>query len=325
MQMRVTLSMGAAVLALAGSLVADEFVIESIPDDAPDGFAQHFDKYVDVMGVGVYATSNSPDDKVLHCARTLAQYIDNDEDGVPDNAAVHARMVSDGAAMVMWRSFNQAEGSGFWDDVDDSVADSLQDLMAQETIPDWQEQEQFDASLEECFHLVNFVGYSRVYPSVFGEQHGSDVADAMDINIANGYFHYDDPTCDYRCKVIEYTYWALTSMLGAQEAPWRRQEIADEWELYSRELVETLDPAIFAILDDPAYGLARVLPDASYEPGPTCIADYDDSNVVDGADLSMLLGFWGLDAPWLDLDGNDIIDGSDLAMLLGHWGQCAGG
>ena len=105
----------------------------------------------------------------------------------------------------------------------------------------------------------------------------------------------------------------------------RRQEIADEWELYSRELVETLDPAIFAILDDPAYGLARELPDASYEPGPTCIADYDDSNVVDGADLSMLLGFWGLDAPWLDLDGNDIIDVSDLAMLLGHWGQCAGG
>ena len=213
----------------AAEICADDFTIERLPADAPSGFSAHFSKYVDVMGVGVYATSNSSSSKVLHCARTLAQYIDNDEDGEPDNPLVHARMVQDGAAMVMWRNFNDAENSDFWDDIDDSVADSLQDLMASETIPNWQDVQQFDAALEECFHLVNFVGYSRVYPEVFGEQPGSDVADAMTTNIANGYFHYGDPTCDFRCKVIEYTYWSMTSMLGAQEAPWRRAEIADEW------------------------------------------------------------------------------------------------
>ncbi len=96
---------------LAGATVADDFVIEPIPADAPAVFDEYFGKYVDVMGVGVFATANSQDEKVLHCARTLAQFIDNDEDGQPDNPAVHARMVADRAAMVMWRTFNQAENS----------------------------------------------------------------------------------------------------------------------------------------------------------------------------------------------------------------------
>jgi hypothetical protein len=326
--MRTPFSVRAPVLSallISMACTADDLVIVDVPTDAPSVFAQHFSKYVDVMGVGVYATASSADEKVLHCARTLAQFIDNDENGTPDNLLVHQRMVDDRAAMVMWRNFSQAENSDFWDDVDESVADSLQDLMASETIPNWQEIQQFDAALEECFHLVNFVGYARVYPDVFGEQPGSQVAQAMDLNIANGYFHYDDPTCDYRCKIIEYTYWAMTSILGAQDEPWRRQEIADEWELYSAELVQSLDPSIHALLMNPVYELPVVLPDAVYSPAPSCTADYDGSGRVDGTDLSLLLGFWGLEAPDYDLDGNALIDGADLAGLLGAWGLCSNG
>ncbi len=52
----------AVLLAVGVSTQADDFVIEGIPSDAPQGIAQHFDKYVDVMGIAVYATSNSRDD-----------------------------------------------------------------------------------------------------------------------------------------------------------------------------------------------------------------------------------------------------------------------
>ena len=301
---------------------ADDFVIEPVPSSAHPAFRNHFAKYVDVMGVAVYATSNSGNNKVLHCARTLAQYLDNDEDGEADDPAVLARMVADGASMVMWRTFDDAEDSDFWEDVPDSIADSCQDLMAEETIPNWEAQQEFDASLEECFHLVNFVGLARVYPEVFQEQAGSDVADAMDINIANGYFHYDDPTCDYRCKIIEYTYWAMTSMLGAQDAPWRRQEIADEWELYSRALVQKRDPAIFAILDSGDHGLPRVLPDQVYDPQLSCTGDFDGTGNVDGGDLATLLALWNQNAPEYDLNGDRIINGADLALLLAVWGDC---
>ena len=307
---------------LMNPVAADDFVVESVPSSSPPAFRNTFSKYVDVMGVGVYATADSGNDKVLHCARTLAQYLDNDEDCAADDPAVLARMVADGAAMVMWKTFDDAEDSDLWDEVPDAIADSLQDLMAEETIPDWEARQQFDASLEECFHLVNFVGLARVYPGVFREQPGSDVADAMDINIANGYFHYDDPTCDYRCKVIEYTYWAMTSMLGGQDAPWRRQEIADEWELYSRALVQRLDPAIYEILDSRNFGLPRVLPDQAYEPTLPCPGDYDGSGSIDGGDRARVLAFWNQKSEVYDLTGDGRIDGADLAMILANWGSC---
>lgn len=55
----------------------------------------------------------------------------------------------------------------------------------------------------------------------------------------------------------------------------------------------------------------------------TCLADLNGDQMVDGADLSQLLGFWGdcllEDCP-ADIDDNGLIDGQDLAVLLGAWG-----
>ena len=55
----------------------------------------------------------------------------------------------------------------------------------------------------------------------------------------------------------------------------------------------------------------------------TCLADLNGDQMVDGADLSQLLGFWGdclLDDCPADIDDNGLIDGQDLAVLLGAWG-----
>ncbi|MDZ4755110.1 MAG: FG-GAP-like repeat-containing protein, partial [Phycisphaerae bacterium] len=45
--------------------------------------------------------------------------------------------------------------------------------------------------------------------------------------------------------------------------------------------------------------------------------DLNDDGHVNAADLSILLGAWGLSAP--DLDGNGIVNGGDIAVLLGAW------
>jgi len=50
-----------------------------------------------------------------------------------------------------------------------------------------------------------------------------------------------------------------------------------------------------------------------------CPPDIDDSGLVDGADLALLLGAWGASGP-ADLDGSGTVNGADLAMLLGSWG-----
>lgn len=51
-----------------------------------------------------------------------------------------------------------------------------------------------------------------------------------------------------------------------------------------------------------------------------CKADVNCDWIVDGQDLSMLLGAWGAQDRALDLDGDCTVGGSDLSVLLGSWG-----
>ena len=52
-----------------------------------------------------------------------------------------------------------------------------------------------------------------------------------------------------------------------------------------------------------------------------CTGDFNGDGVVDGADLTILLGGWGTAAGDLNGDGNT--DGADLTILLGAWGLCS--
>ena len=47
-------------------------------------------------------------------------------------------------------------------------------------------------------------------------------------------------------------------------------------------------------------------------------------HVVDGSDLSVLLGYWGLIYNPADLNGDRQINGAELAILLFHWGDWDG-
>ena len=110
---------------MAATASAD-FEIGPVPSDAPAGL-DVFTKHVDVLGLHVFAKSNVSDSRVLHCANILAQWLDNDEDGVPDNSAVHQNLVDNYASMLMWWNENQAEGD--MDSIPDSTWDNyyLQD------------------------------------------------------------------------------------------------------------------------------------------------------------------------------------------------------
>ncbi len=62
--------------------------------------------------------------------------------------------------------------------------------------------------------------------------------------------------------------------------------------------------------------------DVSCDP---CSADVNEDGVVNGADISAVLGFWGLTGkplPAADINRDGIVNGADLAQLLGSWGPC---
>ena len=51
-----------------------------------------------------------------------------------------------------------------------------------------------------------------------------------------------------------------------------------------------------------------------------CLGDLNGDSVVNGSDLTILLGDW--EGPGGDVNGDGTTDGSDLTILLGFWGDC---
>ena len=220
---------------------------------------------VEVLGVPIYAYANVEDVKLLHAANIMAQYLDNDEDGVVDNPALLSALISSNAALYMWKQEGQ-QGSI-----------NAQDLGADESVPAWHNNGhtgRFDAALEEIWHVITHSGFANAYPDAFGEDAGTSLTNAMDIarggrfqSVPSPYpggawYTYDDQTCDYGCMATEYIYWAMTSVLGAQEN--RAGEIQQEWKLNTKAKVQQMDTAIYQLLTDPQYVFPIVLPDGTY-------------------------------------------------------------
>ena len=259
-------------------LSCKEDVNEVLPGNDPNftiishsdqGFSST-NRKVSVFGIDIYAVPEVNDNKLIHAANVLAQFLDNNEDGNVDNNQAHNKMIKNKAFIIMWKDDN---------DIDiDPPSDRIgQDLGDDETNPDFvinNREGQFDASLEEIWHIISHSGYAYAYPEVFGENPGTTLTNAMDIARggfftvipdsypSNAWYTYYDYTCEYDCMAAEYFYWAITSILGAQEN--RLNEIGDEWILNTSELVETVDTSIYSLLTADEYNFPTELPDGSY-------------------------------------------------------------
>tara|TARA_B100001540_G_C15762744_1_gene622463 strand:- start:298 stop:1173 length:876 start_codon:yes stop_codon:yes gene_type:complete len=254
----------------------DNFTIVN-NDDSPDRPFNVFCKKVDVFGVYIYATENVSDLDLLHTANIMAQYLDNNEDSIVDNPLVLDKMVENQSVMVLFGKENSSKKKAFLRSENELEGSYVfQDLYGDEIHPDWNHNSPFDATLEEVLHLVTHSGFSKVYPTVFGEEKGSEIANAMDKarggqfnDVPSDYpsgawYSYDDKTCEYNCQVTEYFYWALTSLLGAQDFPGRYDEIGHEWRANTPALLESMDAEVFNLLKNSEYKLPTVLPDGSY-------------------------------------------------------------
>ena len=68
--------------------------------------------------------------------------------------------------------------------------------------------------------------------------------------------------------------------------------------------------------------LAWAKPDdypVAMDPIDSLIGDLNHDGLVNGADLSMLLGSWSTSDAESDLDGSGLVDGADLSRLLANW------
>ena len=240
-------------------------------EESDKNYFKYFCKTTEVFGVKIYATENVANDKIFHAASVLAQYLDNDEDGVVDNELVLNELVEKKVWLLMVENESELDAAIRIP----PMGKPFQDLHDEE-VTLINGSPRFDASLEEVLHLITQHGYAEVYPNIFGENKDSEIAKAMDMarggyfkNVPNSYpsnawYTYDDKTCDYSCQITEYTYWALTSILGGQNYPGRLDEIKQEWRLNTKEKIKNNDPIVFSLMTDPQFSLPTNIPDGKY-------------------------------------------------------------
>ena len=239
--------------------------------ESDKNYFKYFCKTTEIFGIKIYATNKVDNEKMLHAASILAEYLDNDEDGQVDNQKVVDKLIEKNVWLLLVKNEsdqNDAERINLKNS-------NYQDLRDEE-ITLVNGSPRFDASLEEVLHLITQHGYAEVYPEVFGEKKGSKIADAMDIARggyfkkvpneypANAWYTYNDESCDYSCQITEYTYWALTSILGGQDFNGRFDEIKDEWKLNTKEKVKNNDSDVYNLLTKSEYKLPTKLPNGKY-------------------------------------------------------------
>ena len=315
----------------SGQKQAKEFAIGSLSNDAPSGASTIFSKEVDVFGIKIYATSTTLDSDVQHAAKVMAEYLDNNEDGVVDDSAVVNSMIQNKATLVMFKDAAEQESIDF--SVIDNTGVNFQNLWGEETIPTGSASGKFDASLEEVLHLITDYGYAKVYPNAFGLKSNSLLTEAMDVarggNFqeipttypAGAWYTYYDSTSDYSTQATEYLYWGLTSILGGQDFAGRLDSIKDEWTLNTSQKVQSTDTKLYSLLTDAQYKLPTILPNGDYSvPSQSTFTKTLTVN-----DLNELTGTIGKDTI-TSTSKNDFLDGgkdSDTSVYLGKFSDYA--
>ena len=87
-----------------------------------EGILSCYNRKVEVFGIKIFAVPNVTDENLLHAANVMAQYLDNDEDGTPDNQAVVDKMVEEQAFIVMWKKQSDLRKSRTWQQCSQKVA-----------------------------------------------------------------------------------------------------------------------------------------------------------------------------------------------------------
>jgi hypothetical protein len=252
------------------------FDIVQNPNSSDSGMSL-FTKYIEVLGLGVYAEANVDDTHVLHAAHILAELLDNDEDGVVDDQALWTELLSQETLVPIFNGEGSPAENEFFDNYRGEGVSAV--LYNNEIDPSQPGHWGADATIEEIMHTINAVGHRVVYPAAFElDPDSSKLTEAMDA--ARGgqfishpgtypdeaWYHYDDTTCDYGCMAIEYLYWAQVSNMGILDDAQTCAGIANEWEPCRRELLESMDTLMFALITDPQYQLPQLAPNGSYEP-----------------------------------------------------------
>jgi len=241
------------------------------------------DVFIDVFGIWIISTKSAPENYVLHTANILAEFIDNDLDGIADDANVLKHLVENNYVVPVWTSsireefWKQSQGTYCEDNI--GMAASMYFDEDQWALGGIKETGIWDTNLEEVWHVISY-GWYQSYPQSFGNQDDtSRLREAMDMarggefyEIPNKYpedawYKYYDATCDYNCQVSEYFYWALMSNIGALEPALTNkcERSKHEWNICTKSDLQKIDKSVYDLMNDPDFQLPINIPQGRYK------------------------------------------------------------
>ena len=270
-----TSSYGVCAVTAASSMQTPSFTVQVIPPGDP--LHGVFYKCTKAFGISLLATESFPSDRLVWVATIAAEYLDNNEDGRPDDAAVNAALANGHASMLLTQS--ESESMAVGQNPNLHYMQHKQPQGANESTPNGS-LGRGDASLEEVLHLIQNGGYGPAHPNLDPGNgntynlltNAMDVARSGRFKIppvpypAAAWYSYDDASCDYACMAVEYFYWGLTTLLGGQGdfRTSRCSEIQREWKPCTKAQFQTTDTKLYSLLTNPAYNLPTRLPDGRY-------------------------------------------------------------
>jgi len=176
------------------------------PDRHPLAASVGFEFGTEVFGVPLFAAAGVPKEALTHAASVMAEYLDNNRDGKPDDPLVVERMREVNASIIMnvnaedenaWqRKMMESKGAHVGEFFNTY---KTQQCYADETgygacpLGDHCRGKEWDFSLEEVLHLITQYGHAVAYPEAFGMQWDSKLGHAIAAIIGDCQNAY---TCD---------------------------------------------------------------------------------------------------------------------------------
>ncbi|HAZ56493.1 MAG TPA: hypothetical protein DCY78_04610 [Acidimicrobiaceae bacterium] len=249
-----------------------------------DCMNEAFDKFIDVFGMFVVASPNAPLAYVEHTANVLAEYIDNDADGIPDDQAVLDVLVNGNFVVPVW---TESDRVSFWDNARGTYCEDNTGMAASMyyEYDEWalggiEAAGTWDTNLEEVWHVVS-IGWYATYPEYFGDEPGAGrLTEAMDaarggrfLTIpptypAGSWYRYYDDTCDYGCQMHEYFYWILMANIDALDPSItdKCEQSQHEWHICNKAELEQVDVLAFDLFNNHGFSLPTNIPTGNYQP-----------------------------------------------------------
>lgn len=268
-----------------------------------------FDKFINVFGVYVVASEEAPLEYVNHTAHILAQLIDNDEDGIPDDSDVLNVLADNNYIIPVWNTSDRDE---FWNGARGTYCEDNIGMAASmyydedhwalggiESAGTW------DTNLEEVWHVVS-VGWYETYPEYMGTENedgeiiSSNLTRALD-SARGGHFEsvpeqypedawytYYDDSCNYHCQAHEYFYWLLMADIGALDLSITNKcdESKHEWNVCTKSDLEGTDSLGYDLFNNHGFNFPTMIPDGSYQSESNVENQTDDATDNDNGNDS---------------------------------------